>query len=136
MTGYYLEIGYCSQGPDLEEAWEILKQVVREICDRPGQIAKEAERCLPAFGIPVPDLNTVSDYLERYRLIDDNQDLTIFIEETPRDPGNKEFKPRIVQYASGGEPGRKLKEHLRRAFCRLVIEKMHKREIEVNLSVM
>jgi hypothetical protein len=37
--------------------------------------------------------------------------------------------------ASGGSSSRILKEHVARAFCRLVIQDMHRKQIEVNLHV-
>lgn len=37
MTGYHISIGYLSGGKyDKEEAWEILKQVVLELCNAPA----------------------------------------------------------------------------------------------------
>lgn len=126
MRGYYLDIGY-SDNP--EEAWKELRRHVVHLCAHPERIATEASR----LGCPEElEGEMLADYAERYR---DREDYTIFIQETAlatlADPGS----PYVVQFASGGGPGRVLKEHLRRAFCRLVIEHMHRQGIEVNLRV-
>lgn len=47
-----------------------------------------------------------------------------------------EEKPQIMLLASGGGCNcRLMKEGLRRAFCRLMIKKAHKKHIEISIAV-
>lgn len=129
MTGYYIELGYqsgYSADFDLDEAWKEMKTVCGEICSRPERIADEAVR----LGAPVEDDGAeIYTYAQSYH---NCSDLTIKIVEKEKDGEKRRY---IQQFASGGNPCRMMKEHLRRAFCRLMMEEMHKRGIEINISV-
>ena len=128
MTGYHISIGYLS-GYDKEEAWEVLKRVVLELCNAPERIAEEAMR----FGM---DGAVAREYAEAYRGASletrGTEDSTLRIIEGERAEGNP---PQIMQLAGGAGPSRVIKEAMRRAFCRLVMYEMHKREIEININV-
>lgn len=126
-TSYYIELGYnggFSSQLDRDEQWEVLKSAVLEIREHPERIWDEAR----AFGAPEEDDDgeTLESYCERYR--PPATDQTIYVEDT----ADRRY---VVQMASGGEPARLMKEHVRRAFCRLVIYAMHRQSIEVNLTV-
>ncbi len=119
MTGYYISVGYNSQHSP-EEVWRELEMVMRELCANPKRIADEA--CAVGAPIEVGGEN-IYDYAERYQANDG-----IAILET------SEGK-HIAQTASGGGVSRILKEHLRRAFCRLVLAAMHGKGMEINITV-
>jgi DNA repair exonuclease SbcCD ATPase subunit len=68
-----------------------------------------------------PDCCTLQNHADRYKL--PWQDRTIYFDEKNQ---------RVVQMASGD---RLVKEHIRRAFCRLVMAEMHKLNIEINIVV-
>lgn len=123
-TGYTLELGYQSGYSSHADAWEALKAYALYLCDHPAEIYDEARK----FGAPdALDGERLMDYAARYH---GAVDLTLVIQ----DPEGDE-KGHVYQCASGGAPARVLKEHLRRAFCRLVIAEMHRKGIEVNLTV-
>lgn len=121
--GYYIELGYMSHSVPGPEPWQQIIEFAKNLCSRWYRIATEAER----HGMSYDD---AKEYAECYQ---DCNDLTIqFKDAEPGDDGNK---ARIVQYASGGGPEREIKEAMRRAFCRLVMEFAHSRRIEVNIYV-
>jgi hypothetical protein len=126
MTGYHISIGYngaINIGLDYDEMWEMLKRKTREICDNPQAIAAEARR----LGAPEScsegccSIETFSDYyakpFEAY-----GHPISII------DGDDRQ----IMQLASTSDA---IKYHVRRAFVRLLIEAMHKEQIEVNLAV-
>jgi hypothetical protein len=131
-TSYIIGIGYnsgascdfkfTSSNGFFAEAWELLKSVVIEICNNPNRIVEEARK----FSAAETCANgttccTLEGHAEKYR-----------IPWTDRTIAFDEKKKEVVQMASGD---RLVKEHIRRAFCRLVINEMHKHNIEVNLMV-
>jgi len=123
MTSYHIEVGYnSSHGKD--EAGKRLLKVVAELQAEPTRISQEVHRLRP-------DLTAaqLSPFIESYRA--PISDLTLYINTTD------EGLPRVNQVASSGNGprSRELKEECRRAFCRLVIEAMHREGMEVNLSV-
>lgn len=120
MTGYTLTAGYQSGG-NKADAWQRLKQTALRLCETPDAIAAEVERLEPGRYSG----EERAEYAAAYAL---RQDLTITFRDDPDDPA-------IHQSASGGGRGRELKEAMRRAFCRLVIEAMHRERIEVNMIV-
>lgn len=128
MTGYHISIGYLS-GYDKDEAWEVLKRVVLELCNAPARIAEEAMR----FGM---DGAVAREYAEAYRGASlethGTEDSTLRIIEKNEAEGTP---PQIMQLAGGSGPSRLYKEQMRRAFCRLVMYEMHKLEIEININV-
>lgn len=127
MTGYHLSIGYLSGG-DKAQAWDTLKTVVLNLCHDPVRIANEAVRlgmnrttaheCARAFA---------SASLE----FQGTEDSTLRIIEGDRAEGN----PQIMMLAGGSGQSRTIKEAIRRAFCRLVMTEMHRRDIEININV-
>lgn len=130
MTGYHIELGYNAHPPAEEnEMWEILKQKTQEICDNPQAIITEARR------LRSPEtcekgcchLNTYADnYAEKIGSY--GHPISIIEERQAPFFENRQ----IMQLASTDDP---IKYHVRRAFIRLLIEAMHKEEIEVNLTV-
>jgi hypothetical protein len=128
MTGYYIETGYQS-GCSREEAWEEIKRITRYLCDHPNLLVKEAlEFRAPATA----DGETILDYANKYK---EQNDLTCRIIEKQDKLDPDEQIQHVVQYASGGGASRTMKEHLRRAFCRLVMNEMHRKGMEVNVRV-
>jgi hypothetical protein len=119
-TYYRIEVGYNS-GNDRDEVWDTIKQVVSEIQDNPRRIVDEVLRLEPNA-----NCEFITDVAERYHR--PVQDLTIKVIEG-------EDGRWIGQSASGGEPGRDAKESCRRAVCRLVLEEMHRRKMEINIVV-
>ena len=120
-TGWSLSIGYnsgYSYNGDDQEAWDELVRVTKKLCEHPERIEAEAY----AYGAPLADPNgeTLFSYCERYR---EQQGGTITINQDQRV---------IHQIASGD---RAMKEYVRRAFCRLILQDMHRLNIEVNLIV-
>ena len=121
MTGYRLEVGYLSGG-NREDAWADLKAVGLAICEDPDRIVREVLRLEPTMSAVA-----LTEYAQSYQ---DRVDLTVKFHEAGSASGAC-----IYQMASGGDPGRTLKEACRRAFCRLVIEAMHAKRIEINMVV-
>jgi hypothetical protein len=116
MTGYHIEVGYNSVHSK-EEVGKKLREVVKSICAKPEIITAELKR---VEGREIPD-----SYAESYR--EPWQDATIKIIEGER--------LQVMQLASGGGESRDHKEAMRRAFCRLVIEAMHREQMEVSVYV-
>lgn len=116
MTSYHLEAGYNS-GHAKEDVAETLLAVAKAICAQPELILAEVKR--------VEGLVVAADFAESYR--EPWQDATIKIIQGER--------LQVMQLASGGGEARDYKEAMRRAFCRLVIERMHREQMEVNLIV-
>ena len=116
-TGYHIQIGYNSATPRNDVVQRLLA-VVDEICKTPELIIREVWR--------VENVNVPAEYADNYRK--PWNDLTVKILD---DNG----QPEIMQMASGGGIERDYKECMRRAFCRLVIQEMHRTKHEVNLVV-
>ena len=116
-TGYHIRRGYNSaHKPDEVEGK--LREVVTAICREPSQIVDEVKR---VEGRDVPE-----SFAESYR--EPWQDLTIkFVED---DDGLM-----LMQMASGGGSDRDNKEAMRRAVCRMVMERMHAAGMEISISV-
>lgn len=129
MTGYHISVGYQSGGPDKDEAWEILKRVVLDLCNAPALIADEAI----TFGM---DRATAIEYADAYvgasEATRGTEDSTLRIIEAN---AAEETPAQIMQLAGGAGPSRPIKEAMRRAFCRLVMTEMHKLGIEININV-
>ena len=119
-TSYSIEVGYNSCH-NRDDAWGVLKEVCESIQSNPTSIFDEVFRL-------EPDINR-TEILGVCGLYEPPvQDLTIRIVESDE-------RRAIVQMASGSGPSRDAKESCRRAFCRLVIEEMHRRKMEVSMSV-
>lgn len=119
-TYYRIEDGYNSAN-NRDDVWETIKQVVGTIQDNTQRIIDEVLRLEPDA-----DRELIEEIAGYYRK--PVQDLTIKVVEG--DDGRW-----IGQSASGGEPGRDAKESCRRAVCRLVLDEMHRRKMEVNIIV-
>ncbi len=126
MTGYYLRPGYQSNG-SREEAWAVIRAIVADLRLDPNAIMAEVVRVDPKILLD-------EDYDECAMLYADDRDLTLRIFDAGRE-ADQQDGPVIVQLASGGGKFREIKEQLRRAYCRLVIERCHAKGIEVNLEV-
>ena len=120
MTSYTIMLGYNSS-KNTSECAEELRKCVAHLRANFTQIAEEAKR-FDGF-----ELDELNEFAMAYAPV--NNDLTIQIVDGEYD----DF--RIFQMASGGEVDRSIKESLRRAFCRLVLNAMHKKQIEVNIIV-
>lgn len=119
MTGWHIRIGYISGDSceyNQEQAWEILKAEVARLREDPAAIVGEAHRVLHESKI-----RGIGEYAAAYSAKHNDATITVF-----------EDKREIMQLASGG---REVKEHARRAFCRLVIAAMHRHGIDINLTV-
>ena len=121
MTAYTISVGYNS-GHKKSDVSKTLINVVDEIRDDPERIEREIAR---VEGSAYSSM--LVDYCECYRKPE--KDLTIVINQ------DEDKLALIIQYASGSGSGREVKERCRRAFCRLVIEEMHRRGMEVCLIV-
>lgn len=132
MTSYVLTPGYNSgssgsfAGPD--EQWAALKRVAAAVRADPDALAREARR----FGCPEACEDgccTLAEFVDVYR---PKENVPLVVDYTLQvDDKNREVR----QYASGGGASRTIKEHLRRAFCRLVIARCHAVGLEINLRV-
>lgn len=121
MTGWHMKAGYSSEFSKAD-VWAALKAVVKTICARPEDIAHEAFRVEPNWNVPM-----LLHYAEPYR---HREDLTLTVHEPVGD-----VEGSIDQLASGAGEGRAIKEAVRRAFVRLVIQDMHKQRMDVTLVV-
>ena len=120
MTGYHIRVGYnCDQSE--EDVGATLREVVDEICETPEHIVAELNRVEPA--IKPPPHYTAKDYADSYRK--PWADSTISVKEEDREL-------HVMQLAGGsGE----YKHAMRRAFCRLVMNKMHKAHMNISITV-
>jgi len=123
MTSYRIEVGYNS-AQDLPEVAEYMLGALDAIQERPELIVAEVLRLEPTM-----DRETLEEYAACYRK--PVNDMTVRVDQDEE----RENLPIIVQLASGGEPGRSVKESLRRAVCRLVMEHCHRNAMEVSISV-
>ena len=123
MRGYHIRIGYNGGGDAEEEEsrWQSLIQVARSVADNPQRIVTEARR----LGAPERcaegccELSTFADNYANEAL----SPVSIIDQD-----GNRQ----VMQLASTGD---ELKYCVRWAYVRLVIEEMHRLNIEVSLSV-
>lgn len=124
MTGYYISVGYNSSF-SADEVWDEFKRVGQEIANKPDAICLEASR-VDDFGMA-----ELKEYGEAF--VQEQEDLTIRFKDA--DPNDEDSEPQIVMYASGGDPSRSLKESVRRAYIRLVLQEMHSKQMEINIQV-
>lgn len=124
-TGYTIRLGYQSGYSMMtsdDDLWSVLKTTALCICDTPQRIAAEALR----FGAPERiGEASLAELADAFR---ERKDLTI----TFADHGDDRY---IHMFASGSVPYRPLKEHLRRAFIRLLIADVHQLGIEISIQV-
>jgi hypothetical protein len=123
-TSYRIEVGYNSQGNE-EDAWSDLLSIVNSIRDEPSRIVDEVLRVELDC-----DAGLIRECAACYSK--SNADMTLTIVDTVEGGENVRF---ITQCASGGGECRLAKESCRRAFCRLVMESMHRLNREVNVIV-
>ena len=121
MTGYIISVGYNSAG-NAKDVWKELRETAIKLKKEWKSIANEVKRVedfaeMELFG------DEVDQYAKFYK---NSDDLTMVIDDK---------KQYIYQAASGGSRQRDIKEMLRRAVCRLILESMHKKKMEVNISV-
>lgn len=121
VSVYRVDVGYNSNF-SREEVWEELKAAVAIIRRDPTAIRREVIRLEQT-----PDLLSIEKILPFYA---DDIDLTLKIKEEEDTQG-----PHVMQFASGGDPMRDAKESCRRAVCRLLLEHMHRKKMEVNIFV-
>lgn len=125
MTGYHITLGYNGAARvDYDEMWEILKQKTREVCDNPKAIIAEARR-----------LNAPETCSRGCCRLDTYANNYVDPFETPGHPISiieDDGRCQIMQLASTDDA---IKYHVRRAFVRLLIEAMHREEIEISLVV-
>jgi hypothetical protein len=136
MTGYTIEVGYNSSHHKEDVGIELVK-VSKEIKNNPNLIYDEVLRIEKR-----PEDGTLDDlkcHTNHYKNCDD---LTIRIfddyEKAKKYQSNvleEDFYPFVCQTASSGNGFRGIKEQCRRAFCRLVLERMHSKGMEVNIIV-
>lgn len=125
MTGYVISLGYQSGYSRLlaqlhDDLWPMLRNAALAICANPVRLADEAVN----FGAPeVLDGERLMDYARQY---EKRGDATIIFDEEQRC---------IRQLASGAGASRTLKEHMRRAFIRLLMAEMHRQGIEISVLV-
>lgn len=123
MTGYHFKIGYNgASGVSEDDGWTALREAARKVCDDPKAIIAEARRigapencergCCPLDGYADNYADPFSDYGHPVVIIENAKE--------------------VMQMASTGSP---IKYHVRRAFARLLIVEMHRRGVEVNLTV-
>lgn len=125
MTGYTLTIGYMggySCKLSNEEAWQCLVKSTQELREQPQRLIEEARR-LNAPETCDQGCCTLEGVAGTYSASFTGGNPLVINHE----------KGYVAQYASGSD--RAIKEHMRRAFCRIVIEEMHRVGIEVCLSV-
>ena len=126
MTGYYLEIGYNSGYSSNEEAWANLKSAAELLRTDPGRIFREVKRLEPEI-----DDTLLQECAEAY----DGRDLSMTIVDEQAPERLQDAPNYIRQFASGGGAYRSVKEACRRAVCRILIEEMHRKKMEVNMRV-
>lgn len=126
MTGYTITLGYNASN-DIEEAGKELLRIVAQLRTQSQVILNEVREYDPGmFNLG----ENVEDYAAAYAA---GEDLTLVVQT-----GNTVVEREgiaIRQSASGSGPSRVIKEAFRRAFCRLVIQAMHRHGYEVNLNV-
>ena len=124
-TLYAISVGYNSSFQE-EDVWHKLVEVVNELRNNSQRIIDEVFRL-------ESDVNkeTIKSLAEMYDCFKGNEDLTLRIVV----PDKEDERRYIMQSASGGRDWRKAKESCRRAFCRLVLEEIHKNKMEINIDV-
>jgi hypothetical protein len=129
MTSYIIEVGY-NPNKNEDEVWEKLKRVVKYYCDNSKLILDEVLNDEKTGIIKKVKQEELDKYGNAYK---DYKDLTISIYDETNSEGEKNRY--IIQMASGGGVEREIKEHFRRAFCRLIMKEMHYNCMEINIRV-
>jgi hypothetical protein len=119
MTGWHITIGYISGDSceyNRDQAWELLKAEVARLREDGKAILGEYIRTCPEMISA-----EVEELIACYKAAHGDKTITVL-----------EDKREIMQLASGA---RSTKEQVRRAFCRLVLDAMHRHNIDINLIV-
>lgn len=122
-TSWNISIGYISgttYNGDVNTAWETLKQDAKDLADSPYVLLAEYNLYARHIG---DDETPTLVYATQYSAKEYNP-MTV-----------NDEKQRIFIGASGGNPSRAVKEHMARAFIRVLMRRMHERGIDVNVSV-
>lgn len=130
-TSYTIEIGYMSgysYDGGAVDAWNELLEATRAIINNPAKMTAEAR----AFGAPwyccEKQCSHLNDYTDAYARDWQQGGPLRIVDE-------KDKRPYLHISCSGGEGERQMKEHVARAFVRLLIEKMHRKQIEISIRV-
>jgi len=134
MIGYLVEVGYNSSHYK-EDVGEELVRVAREICKNPNLIYDEVLLIEKS-----PEGGTLGDLRKHTEHYKDCDDLTIKVYDeyditTMSNVPEEDFTPYICQTASSGTGFRGIKEQCRRAVCRLLLNYMHSKGMEINIVV-
>lgn len=134
MTGYLVEVGYNSSH-HREAVGEELIRKTKEIRKNPNLIFDEVMRVERH-----PEDGTLDDLRRHTEYYKDCKDLTIQIidkynPKTMVDIMEEDFIPFVTQTASSGNGFRGIKEQCRRAVCRLLLNHMHSKGMEINIIV-
>lgn len=125
MTGWHITIGYNSGHITKADAWETLKTVVSNVCSNRTRIGNTAL----GYGCPQSDdAGTLAEHLEKFAIPCPDATITLLEPNSPGDAGTVMLLASATSFNS-------IKTNTRRAFARLVIQEMHKRQIDVDLSV-
>lgn len=121
MTGYCISAGYSGHyhKKEIEDA---LLEAVDLLRNTPALMTVEVLKM--HVGEPRDDLQ---GYEDAYK--PENNDATIRIQR------DEDGDLMVYQSASGGGIQRDIKERYRRAFIRLIIEHMHAKDMDINVSV-
>ncbi len=123
MTGYHVSLGYNSS---VVANWDDVKAIANSITK--DELRAEYLEYETITWCDSAEL-TIDDFIGQQLLQEDAS--MKFIED-------EEGAEQIMLLASGGGGScncRAIKEGLRRAFCRLMLKKAHKKHIEINIHV-
>lgn len=136
-TGYTIEVGYISgdsyQG-DTNEAWQELRAAAEQLRNSPAKLATEAREFGAPFWCCDKHCADINEFCEVYRRNwTDGGPLMIVDKPDEMFPcKDDDWQPHLHIMASGD---RAMKEHVARAFCRLVMYEMHRKGIEISIRV-
>ncbi len=123
-TGWHIRVGYISGDSckyDQEQAWQLLKDEVANLREDYKAIVMELYRLFPRT-FDEPGWKAIEEIARNYAAANTNACfITVF------EPDKQ------VMLLSTAD--RELKEHVQRAFVRLVFDAMHKHGIDICLSV-
>lgn len=123
-TGYSIQIGYMSgdayDGAAGSDLYTTLRSALENIVNSPDKVLSEILRIGDSFG-PIPDYDPV-EWIQIYL-------------SSAWHPGLDDSDRSLFISASGSGESRDLKEKVARAVCRMIMEAMHQRGIEVSIMV-
>ena len=122
MTGYHVRVGYNSSG-DPAHQWESLKNALIVVKANPAMLLNEINRCNG-------DLTRSLEHWQWVRTI-----VTGLAEDSSVRPIDNDEDPQIYMTASGGGEQRQAREAVCRAVCRILMELMHRRNVEISVVV-